>query len=97
MIKKSQRVISDLVKASVISGLLMVTTSANAKTVKMDGPDTPHMSTTQVKTAVKKKHKGKVIYIERKPTGKHPNCHIVKMLTTQGAFRYIRYACGKGS
>lgn len=68
---------------------------ADARTVNMNGPDNPHMSTLQVKAAVKKKHKGRVIYIERKPTSGHPNCHIVKMITTTGEFRYIRYACGR--
>ena len=77
-----------------ITGAFLITSAANAGEVNMDGPDTPHMSTTQVKSAVKDKNKGKVIFIERKETPNHPNCHTIKMVTTSGEFRYIRYACG---
>jgi len=77
-----------------VAGSFLIASLANAGEVNMDGPDTPHMSTTQVKSAVKDKNKGKVIFIERKGTPSHPNCHTVKMVTTSGEFRYIRYACG---
>lgn len=83
-----------LVQVSLASFVLS-TGIADAGTVSMAGPDSPHMSTLQVKSAVKKKHKGRVIYIERKPTSGHPNCHTVKMITVTGEFRYIRYACGR--
>jgi hypothetical protein len=79
---------------SLIAASFLIAGSAYAGDVHMDGPDKPHMSTTQVKSEVKDKNKGKVIYIERKATSEHPNCHTVKMVTTTGEFRYIRYACG---
>ena len=60
-----------------------------------NAPLTEHMTTSQVKTEVKKKHKGRIIYIKRKPTLSHPNCHIIKMVTAAGEFQYIRYACGR--
>jgi hypothetical protein len=78
----------------IVTSSFFVASIAYAAEVHMDGPDTPHMSTTQVKSVVKDKHKGKVIFIERKETPSHPNCHTVKMVTTSGEFRYIRYACG---
>lgn len=64
-----------------------------AGTVHMNGPNTGHISTLQVKAAVQKRHKGRIIYIKRMATPSHPNCHTVKMVTTAGEFLYIRYAC----
>lgn len=58
-------------------------------------PLTQPMTTSQVKEEVKKKHKGRIISIKRKATRSHPNCHIVKMVTAAGEFKYIRYACGR--
>ena len=72
---------------------LGVVTIATAATVYMKGPTTKHISTLQVKAAVQKRHKGRIIYIKRMATPSHPNCHTVKMITTTGEFRYIRYAC----
>ncbi len=84
-----------VVQAALLCLFVSVNT-ASAATVNMDGPTTGHVSTLQVKTAVKKKHKGRIIYAKRKATKKYPNCHIIKMITTTGEFRYIRYACGRG-
>ncbi len=74
-------------------GSILSTGFATAATVHMEGPTTGHISTLQVKAAVQKRHKGRIIYIKRVATPSHPNCHTIKMITTTGEFRYIRYAC----
>jgi ATP-dependent protease Clp ATPase subunit len=73
--------------------LVNQTLSANANEINMSGPNTPDISTLQVKKAIQKKHEGEITSIEKKATAKHPNCHIVKMKTDTNGLKYIRYAC----
>jgi len=75
--------------------LLFSTGTAFAAMLQNNAPITKQMTTSQVKTEIKKKHKGRIIYIKRKATSSHPNCHIVKMVTSAGEFKYIRYACSR--
>lgn len=76
-----------------IASVFLFVGSCVAATVSIDGPDAPHLSTLQVKSIVKKQHRGRIIYAKRRATPKHPNCHVIKMITTTGEFLYIRYAC----
>lgn len=53
----------------------------------------PTISKDDVKKAVKKKFKGRIISIKSQPSVNFPDCHIVKMSLPEGGIRYIRYAC----
>lgn len=67
--------------------------TAQAGTVNIPNNNPNHLSTLQVKDAVKKLYKGRIIYSKRTPKPGFPNCHVIKMITTTGEFKYIRYAC----
>ena len=67
--------------------------TAQAATVDIANNNPGHLSTLQVKDAVKKIYKGRIIYSKRTSKRGYPNCHVIKMITTTGEFKYIRYAC----
>lgn len=81
------------VKVIVLTASLLAATSTQAATIHISNNDSGHLSTLQVKTAVKKLHKGRIIYTKRTVKPGFPNCHVIKMITTTGEFKYIRYAC----
>ncbi len=88
-----RRFIVSATKASILTTFMWSAGVAQAATVNIPDTSTGHLSTLQVKTAVKKLHKGRIIYTKRTAKPGFPNCHIVKMITTTGEFKYIRYAC----
>ena len=81
------------INAALLSGTLLVATSAQAGSVNIPNNTPGHLSTLQVKAAVKKLYKGRIIYTKRTAKPGFPNCHVVKMITNTGEFKYIRYAC----
>lgn len=86
--------------ASVITSTALLTfifgiSTANAASVDIPNNNPGHLSTLQVKTAVKKIYKGRIIYSKRTAKPGYPNCHVIKMITTTGEFKYIRYACSR--
>jgi len=80
-------------KIILLTASLLGLTAVQAGTIDIPNNKPGHLSTLQVKTAVKKLHKGRIIYTKRTAKPGYPNCHTIKMITTTGEFKYIRYAC----
>ena len=93
--KSIRRLIVSNAKTTLLTASLLSATVAYAGTISIPNNNPGHLSTLQVKTAVKKLHKGRIIYSKRTPKPGFPNCHTIKMISTTGEFKYIRYACAK--
>lgn len=91
--KSLRHFVVSVINAALLSSTFLVATSAQASSVAVPNNTPGHLSTLQVKAAVKKLYKGRIIYIKRTAKPNFPNCHVVKMITTSGEFKYIRYAC----
>lgn len=85
--------VASIAKITLLSASLFGLSTAHAATINIPNNTPGHLSTLQVKTAVKKLHKGRIIYTKRTAKPGYPNCHVIKMITTTGEFKYIRYAC----
>ncbi len=81
------------ISTTLLSSTFLITVPAQAASINIPNNTPGHLSTLQVKAAVKKLYKGRIIYTKRTATPGFPNCHVIKMITNTGEFKYIRYAC----